>query len=150
MVHGATLKIEASSSNDKQFYGRLHVYSSISAPEGVSLQLSDDSLIIRELDTENSWLIKIDNIQLYRNGAYVDLPPTSIAYGQTDFYKVLGGRKRYFDSGLSFSVSSGEIPKFLREFTVQFPLFIINGQEMLLKPIQFKHVKDLGVAPLNC
>ncbi|WP_394230384.1 hypothetical protein [Shewanella colwelliana] len=146
----ALLTVKASSSNSAPYIGQIYVYVEVKAPEGISLQLANDKLIIKDLESTNKWSIQLDDIQVNLEGEYHDLPPLTKVKGQTNFYEVLGGRKRYFNSGFSFSVVSNKTPTFLSYFSLELPIIVVNGVKKNLSLIEFKYTEDIGIAPVNC
>ena len=142
--------VKASSSNSKAFIGQVYVFVTVEAPEGVSLQLASDTLIVKDLESTSKWSLNLNDIQVPIDGEYQGLPPITKVYGQTNFYEVLGGRKCFFNSGFSFSILSNKIPNFLEHFSIKIPDIFVNGQKIKLSPIEFMYTEDIGIAPLNC
>ena len=150
LSYDTLLTIQAISSNSENYIGQIYVFSTVQAPGGISLQLASDNIIIKDIESNNSWSLKLNDIQVAIDGEYQSLPPLTKVHGQTNFYEVLGGRKRFFNSGFSFSISSNEIPSFLEHFSIKLPAIFVNGKEIKLSPIEFIYTEDIGIAPLNC
>ncbi|AAN54916.2 uncharacterized protein SO_1864 [Shewanella oneidensis MR-1] len=108
-----------------------------------------DSIIEREFNGFSDE--EINRIEASdRKSGYIQVPALSEIVGKTYFYEVGSGRKRYFNTGMSFSIQTSEITSELENFSIIYPEIIINGVKVNLGEIRFKRVRYIGIDPLNC
>lgn len=81
---------------------------------------------------------------------YISVPVLSKLNGKTHSYEVAFGRKRYFDTGMSFSIHTSEIKSRLESFSIFYPEIVINGKRVVLGEVRFDRVQYIGIDPLNC
>lgn len=81
---------------------------------------------------------------------YISVPVLSKLNGKTHSYDVAFGRKKYFDTGMSFSIHTSEIKSRLESFSIFYPEIVINGKRVVLSEVQFDRVQYIGIDPLNC
>ena len=110
---------------------------------------SSDSILERSFEGFSEELIaEVKNSD--RKSGYIQVPTLSKISGKTDSYPVLFGKKRYFDTGMSFSILTREIPFRLQSFSVLYPGILVNGKRVSLGEIRFDRVRYIGIDPLNC
>lgn len=85
-----------------------------------------------------------------QENGYIRVPALSKISGKTYSYSVLFGGERYFNTGMSFSISTRKILSRLQSFSVSYPEIMINGTKISLDEIRFDRVQYIGIDPLNC
>ncbi|WP_144206994.1 hypothetical protein [Shewanella donghaensis] len=143
-------------------YTNFYLYANITAPDSVEFSFVSNEVIISDNLTSRQWVLTItelytspDNVSsqhelgMYFKHSNLLVPATTTIIGKSYIHETWFKDRKY-NFGASISISTKEVDTYLTDFSVSFPSLIINGISSDLKPIRFKHVKYIGITPLNC
>jgi hypothetical protein len=145
---GITLTVRSSSDDRKERLGELFFIGYFSIPENVNLEFLGSEVMISAKNLDNV-SVPINTLSRYINSGNTEIKAIDETFtGSTKHIKRLFNE---WDSHNLYQLRfSLKLNDFLEQYYISMPPLNINGTKFQIPKLEFKYIKKLGLATINC